>query len=171
MRARTGTSKAAILLAAILLSLSACSEDPRVAPLAAGWQYRWGDPPRVGDRLAWSSEDFSAPGWSPLDLPAQPPERVGATFLWMQVRLPATTDATTQLFLKYVDQNVAAFVDGRAVYQFGDLDSAAIRLGRPFHLVPVGAGAEGRTLALRVRSEHATIGPFGVPWLGPEAAL
>ncbi|HEY3447375.1 MAG TPA: methyl-accepting chemotaxis protein, partial [Myxococcales bacterium] len=159
---------------ALLLSadaLSGCTEA-KVTPLASGWQYRWGDSPRAAnDRFTWEAEAWDAPGWAPLELPQRPDPAARQDLLWMRVKLPERSDTSSQVFFLYVDQNLEAFLDGARVYAFGDLASPHVRMGRPFHLVPVGAGPAGQVLTLRIRSEHAQIGPFGVPRLASADAL
>ncbi|MGC4122481.1 MAG: methyl-accepting chemotaxis protein [Myxococcales bacterium] len=167
----TPTHIAILTLALATAALAGCAR-PTVTPLPSGWQYRWGDSPKDGDRLAWEADPWDAPGWSGVELPAMPPGRKdGEAFLWMRVRLPERTDGSSSVFVRYVDQNVEAYVSGQRVLAFGDLSSPRVRMGRPFLLVPVGAGPAGQMLSLRVRSEHKTIGPFGVPQLGSAESL
>ncbi len=140
-----------------------------MTPLEEGWQFRWGDSPAATGQ-GWEAEPWASPGWQPIRLPAQPEGRKDPEHLWMRVRLPAREDATTAVYVQYVDQNFEAFLDGKPLYRFGQPGRGEVETGRPFHLLPVGAGPEG-VLALRVRSTHKTIGPFGAPVVGPRAQL
>ncbi|HEY3447683.1 MAG TPA: methyl-accepting chemotaxis protein, partial [Myxococcales bacterium] len=167
-RPRRAATAAALALAAF--ALAGCAQ-PKLTALASGWQYRWGDSPRAADGFGWESEPWDAPGWTGLELPALPPGKQGQSFLWMRVRLPERADGASSVFFRYVDQNFEAYAGGERVYAFGDLARPQVRMGRPFHLVPVGAGPAGQVLTLRVRSEHKTVGPFGVPQLGTPESL
>jgi len=166
------------ILALLLLSLLAgCSLQPtseRVStalPMREGWSYRWGDSPKLGEDFAWA-KGGAGQEWTPVSLPSRLPGRP-SNYLWMRLRVPSNVGEGSALYLRLVDQNFTAFVDGRRVYQFGnpDHDGKDLREGRPWHLVPLGAGDAGKWLTLRIFSEHLTIGVFGTPMVGLRSDL
>lgn len=93
--------------------------------------------------------------------------------MWMRTRLDGQTFADPVLHLRGVDQIFEAYVDGQLVYHFGDFDGPdALRfLGHKPHDIPLGSNYSGKTLALRIYSDHVNIGPFGQPQIGPRAEL
>ena len=152
----------------------------QIAVYGGAWEYRWGDSPRDahGD-LVWARTTGPAADWRPTSLPGSPPGRGEHRFLWLRTRLsgPPIRDpaARPALFLLVVDQLFEAYVDGKRVYNFGVLDGEGphVRrfLGYKPHYIPLDAAYQGKTLALRIYSDHVNIGVVGEPYLGSQLAL
>src|SRR5262249_39616309 len=96
-------------------------------------------------------------------------------FLWLRTRLvgPEVHDPT--LYIEIIDQLCEAFLDGQLIYRFGHLDGQgrdARRFnGYPVHFIPLGEHYQGRTLTLRIYSEHINIGLSGRLRIGNKARL
>lgn len=166
------------VLACLLVSsprrASAVEAASAIVEYTGAWTYRFGDSPRGPEgKLVWAQKD-DVPGFSPLAELGSPPGRDGQRFLWLRTRLVGHVDALdTVLHLRGVDQIVEAWLDGELVYRFGSFEGPnALRFeGYKPHDIPLGPGFEGKTLALRVHSDHVNIGPFGRPLLGSRAAI
>jgi serine/threonine protein kinase len=199
-RARLGLPRWAVALPVLLWAVLALAlpaaqagESSNLEPLRAlqrpsqaenyrgRWQYRWGDSPRdATGRFVWSLPDASD-GWQDFSGGGNPPGRQGQSFLWLRTRLdgPAVHDPTLEI--EIIDQLCEAFLDGKPVYRFGQLDGAgrwARRpLGYPVHYIPLPplSGGDpdyrGRILSLRVYSEHLNIGLFGQQRIGTRLRL
>jgi hypothetical protein len=180
-----------------LLAWTACGPaGPRTAPqsesspslrpeqtatYAGAWEYHFGDSPRDarGD-LLWARPRLP-PGteFRPISLPGTPPGRGDHRFLWLRTQLsgPAISDPASRpaLFLLVVDQIFEAYIDGKRVYAFGVLDGEGphVRrfLGYKPHYIPLDATYQGKTLSLRIYSDHVNIGVVGEPVLGSQLAL
>jgi len=172
-------SRSAPVLTCAALALVACAACAPPEPAALGlvgltdgWEYRWGDSPRdAAGELAWAT-GMAEEGWRPVLPPRQPAGRPrGERFLWMRTRLPDTLPEAPGVYLRWVDQNVEARVDGRLVYRFGEPDFRALKRGSPFHFVPLRVEDAGKTLSLRLYSEFPNLGVNGVPLLGERTAL
>jgi len=164
---------ALVLLFAVPSAFAASGVGP-VEDYAGAWQYRWGDSPRdASGRLAWSLLEGDE-GWLPLAKLESPPGREGARFLWVRTRLVGRVEAEDPvLYLRGIDQIFEAYIDGALVCRFGSFEGEnALRFsGFSPQYIPLGKGFEGKTLALRVYSDHVNIGPFGRPLIGSHAAL
>lgn len=141
---------------------------------AGAWQYRWGESPRDGSgRLSWTNPAVEE-GWRPLAKLESPPDRGGARFLWVRTRLVGQVDAEDPtLYLRGIDQIFEAYIDGALVSRYGSFEGEdALRFsGFSPQYIPLGKGFDGKTLVLRVYSDHVNIGPFGRPLIGSHAAL
>ncbi len=155
-----------------------------IVEYGGGWEYRWGDSPaEPGGQLSWArpvpSDAPATSEWRPFTPPGIPPGRGDRDFLWLRTRLsgPQISDTSSPpaLFLLVVDQLIEAYLDGRRVYQFGILDGEG-PLVRRFagyrpHFIPLDTKYQGKTLTLRIYSDHVNIGVFGDPLLGSQLAL
>ncbi len=166
----------AALLASFLLLLGcrakeAATEPPNVSAYTGTWQYRWGDSPRLPDgALAWTTAADS-PEWQALSEMGSPPDRGGKTSVWVRTRLTGQNAIEPTLYLRGVDQIFEAYVDGALVYHFGTFDGPDARrfLGYKAHYIPLGQTYQGKTLTLRIYSDHVNIGIFGEPLIGSHA--
>lgn len=136
------------------------------------WEYRWGDSPGQTRAFTWASPNFND-GWRPLRAMSALEGRGHQRFLWMRTRLEGDDDQDPVLHLRGVDQIFEAYLDGQPVYRYGDFDGPhALRfLGYKPHDIPLGPKYAGKTLALRIYSDHVNIGPFGEPQIGPRTEL
>ncbi|MDI3290232.1 protein kinase [Polyangium sp. 15x6] len=137
------------------------------------WEYRWGDSPRdPTGAFVWATPAVND-GWRALPPKTAPEGRGGERFLWMRTRLVGAIEREPVLYLGGVDQLVEAYVDGALVYRFGSFEGdGALRFqGYEPHFIPLGSNFTGKTLALRVYSDHVNIGPYGDVLLGPRADL
>jgi GAF domain-containing protein len=150
---------------------TASTEEPSV--YAGGWEYRWGDsPPGPAGGLSWASTGDDA-AWLPFDGTGSPPGRDGQRFLWLRTRLEGSVTREPTLYLRTVDQLVEAYLDGVCVYRFGAFEGPeAFRFaGYKAHYIHLGQAYQGKTLALRIYSEHVNIGIVGQPRIGPRTEL
>lgn len=159
------------LTAALALALApACGSIEGVQVLADGWQCRWDEPPK--DPAAFAKWVEGEDGWLPSKAPpAPPPGRDGRNVVWQRVKLPADLDGPKAISVNFVDQNFEVFLGGRSVRRYMPADGEPLLVGRPWHIVPLGAGVAGRPVAFRVVSEHAVIGLAGRVRVGQEADL
>ncbi|MDC0748255.1 protein kinase domain-containing protein [Polyangium mundeleinium] len=137
------------------------------------WEYRWGDSPRDPmNAFVWATPAVND-GWRALPPQATPEGRNGARFLWMRTRLVGHVEREPVLYLRGVDQIVEAYLDGALVYRFGAFEGdGALRFqGYKPHFLPLGSNFAGKTLTLRIHSDHVNIGPYGDSLIGPRADL
>src|SRR5262249_41329758 len=147
--------------------------------------YRFGDSPRgKNGGLEWAAATSlrtaeNQAEWRPCGVPGVPSGRAGNKFLWLRTTLsgPRVTDPASQpaLFLMGVDQLFEAYLDGKLVYRFGVLDGERAEArrfaGYKAHYIPIGDNYQGKTLALRIYSEHVNIGVYGDVYIGSQLAL
>ncbi len=143
-----------------ILILLLCSLWQAISPIVNidHWQYRWGD-----KQLEQSLTDFAAqPGWQKTSGFVFE-KRKGHRFLWLKTTLPQSEAQT--LFIEGIDQSFEIYVDGQKVYDFGRWATGETPefAGYPWHTLTL---PEGKTLLLRIYSEHINIGPFGSIALG-----
>lgn len=152
-----------------------------IAEYHGSWEFRWGDSPRdPSGEPAWARPGATPAGeWRPFTPPGMPPGRGDNRFLWLRTRLtgPQVSDSASRpaLFLLVVDQLFEAYLDGKRVYNFGVLDGEGPHVrrfaGYRPHFVPLDPKYVGKTLSLRIYSEHVNIGVYGDPQLGSQLAL
>jgi len=145
-----------------------------VAPYLGQWECRYGDSPvDRGGALLFALPGASREGFAPCRPPGTPPGRQENNFLWMRTVLAGPDYPDPALFLLSMDQIFEAYVDGKLVYRFGELDEPARRhyAGHRPHYLPLGPGYQGKLLALRIYSEHINIGIVGQVQLGSRLAL
>ena len=149
--------------------------DPEPRDYAGAWEHRFGDSPRdeATGKLAWAIPGGDGAEWKPAPPFGSPPGRAGQRFLWLRTKLVGDAMSEPALYLLGVDQIFEAYLDGERIYQWGSFEGPeALRfLGYKPHFLPLGAGYQGKTLALRVHSDHINIGIYGRPRIGSKAAL
>lgn len=100
-------------------------------------------------------------GWSPLPFPEQPPGRGDHEFIWQRVPLPKGQWRDPALYIYSVDLIFEAYVDGKLIYKYGNLDATEPTFeGWPFHIIPLPQDLEGKYLYLRVYSDYPDIGIY-----------
>ena len=136
------------------------------------WEYRWGDSPRQPGAFVWALPTHDD-GWRPLSEISAYEGRGRQRFMWMRTRFEGDVERDPVLHFRGVDQIFEAYLDGKLVYQFGYFEgpNALKFLGHKPHDIPLGEKCAGKTLTLRIYSEHANIGPYGQPKLGPGTEL
>ncbi|MDC3961210.1 protein kinase domain-containing protein [Polyangium jinanense] len=181
-RSRLRRTVVAGTLALAMLSASPITRADVPAPVTpeafahayqGAWEYRWGDSPRDPTGApVWATPTVND-GWRALPPKTVPEGRGGEHFLWMRTRLVGAAEREPVLYLQGVDQLVEAYVDGALVYRFGSFEgNGALRFqGYKTHFIPLGSNFAGKTLALRVYSDHVNIGPYGEVLLGSRADL
>lgn len=145
-----------------------------VVPFDGAWAYRWGESPRLSDgTLAWVRPDDDGGAWQSMPGLGSPPGRDGNQFLWVRTKISNTKVADPVLYVRGVDQIFEAYIDGQPVYHFGAFEGpeALKFLGYKAHYVPLGKQPEGKTLTLRIHSNHVNIGLFGETLVGPQLNL
>ena len=144
-----------------------------VTEYAGTWAYRFGDSPRDASGAFVWAQAADVEGFSPLAQDGTKIGRNGARYLWVRTRLVGNAGADPVLQVRGIDQLVEAYVDGKLVYRFGDFEGPeALRFrGYKPHDFPLGEGFEGKTLALRIYSDHVNIGTFGRVVIGPRTAI
>ncbi|HRI70320.1 MAG TPA: hypothetical protein PK156_39080, partial [Polyangium sp.] len=164
------------LLALALLcgcSEPAASGDGVFAPYRGEWSYRWGDSPQSSDGVfVWAKPEVTT-GWSPMLAMGSPKDRNGQKDMWVRTCLVGEPAEDPVLYLRGVDQIFEAYLDGHQVYHFGEFEgkNAHKFLGYKSHYIPIGNVYQGKTLTLRIHSDHVNIGLFGEPLLGARAAV
>ncbi len=147
------------------------------------WDYKWGDSPRdENGAFVWlavpaapSANGVAPPAsdWRSLGKTAmpRPKARNGQRFVWLRTQLdgPKVHDAT--LYFEVVDQQFEAYLDGQRIYAYGDIDGTRRFTGYPVHFIPLGDDYRGRTLTLRIYSNHTNIGLFGRLRIGSKSRL
>lgn len=153
-----------ILLGFLLLIASTVSaEAPEQAEDLAksAWQYQWGD-------FAVDDPAFThAENWQSIEFPANPQDRQGQQFVWFKTTLPDSFVHNPVIYATSIDLTVAAYLDGKKIYQFGEVnaaDSPAFK-GWPWHAMPLPDDYAGKTLALKVFSDYTDMGVWGDFWL------
>jgi tRNA A-37 threonylcarbamoyl transferase component Bud32 len=136
------------------------------------WSYKWGDSPRdEHGALQWLRA--GATEFTPLDEKAgtRLPGRNGQRFVWLRTKLQGPDVHDPTLYVEIVDQIFEAYLDGQRIHTYGDLDGTRRFIGYPAHFIPLGDDYRGRTLTLRIYSDHLNIGVFGRLRIGSKARL
>ncbi|MBP7583530.1 MAG: SpoIIE family protein phosphatase [Spirochaetes bacterium] len=153
------------LLALIALALSSTILHAETGSRALGvagdrLEYRWGDSPADGrGSFSWMTGDSAA--WQQFTLPGEPPGRDARTNLWVRVKIPDCVYPTPALMTSGVHQAFEVYLDGRAIYRFGELDSsgkAAFPGYRWHHIIPLPGDCGGKFVYFRVYSKFLNIG-------------
>jgi hypothetical protein len=138
------------------------------------WEYRYGDSPLGSDgNLEWAEPGFDDGGWRRTPSPQSPPGRGRAQYLWLRSRLAGPPLHDPVLLLEDVELAYEAFLDGRPLARFGQLDgfSSHRSPGRRQHYLALGDSYVGRVLTLRIASPLPAIGIWGGVRLGGRAEL
>lgn len=177
---------AVLLLASLSLFGAACGRSSeaitQTREVTGPWEYRWGDSPRdsLGQPLwaqgqSWPEADADSEGWTRSGANTMPPGRDGRDFLWLRTRLIGPQVADPALYLVTVDQLFMAYLDGKLLYQFGQLDGMGPQarrfLGYRTHIVPLPQDYSGKRLTLRIYSHHLNIGVSGQTRVGSSVTL
>jgi len=135
------------------------------------WQYRWGDSP-VNEKglFLWSIDGDNGEEWKNVVMPAECPGRDNNRFLWKRVKLPDILCNNPVLAFRSVDQIFEAYLDGKLIYSFGDLNSDPINpfIGYGSHKIFLPDDFANKFLTLRIYSEFLKIGIYGSAYIGSE---
>lgn len=165
-------SSALLLLGTNLPADAATANATNSYEYQGTWEYRWGDSPRQTKAFVWALPS-SNDGWHAMRDISSHEGRGRQHYLWMRTRLDGQTFDDPVLRLRGVDQIFEAYIDGQLVYHFGNFEGPdALRFfGHKPHDIPLGPNYSGKTLALRIYSDHVNIGPFGQPQIGSRTEL
>lgn len=147
----------------VLLATQRCGAD---FATAHGWEYRYE-----------SHRGLQPPeaGWKAARAPINPGTWNGDDELWLRLRIPDDIRAARNpvVLVPIIDQAVQAFLDGKEIYNFGNLrpNGSFVMRGYPPHFIALPPESEGRTLLFRVASRHNSIGLSGEIRFGDRAAL
>jgi signal transduction histidine kinase len=135
-----------------------------------GWQYRWGDSPVNADgQPEWVVAESEPETWKDTKFPGQPPGWDGKSVLWLHGKLPAAEYARPILFLATVNHHIECWMDGKRIYQSGEIPvpaGTAYNPWFPMHLIELPAGSAGKDLYLRIHSNGPIIGLGAMPRVG-----
>lgn len=135
-----------------------------------GWQYRWGDSPIATDgRPEWVETAIEQGVWHDTKFPGQPPGWDGKSVLWLHGKLPTTVYAKPILFLATVNHHIECWVDGKRIYQSGEIPvpaGTAYNPWFPMHLIELPDDAAGKNVYLRIHSNGPIIGLGAMPRVG-----
>ena len=148
------------------------AEERAASPYAGEWDCRYGDLPIIRTRERVTVRVGRA-GFQPCRPPKSPPGRGQNNFLWMRTTLGGVDFHEPTLFLQSMDQIFEAYLDGKLVYRFGELDAPELRhyAGHRPHYIPLGSDYQGKLLELRIYSEHIKIGIVGQVLIGSRLGL
>ena len=144
------------------------------APYSGSWECQYGDSPASDSGVPlWALSMARVGEWRACQPPGTPPGRGANNFLWMRTLLTGPDYHDPTLFLLTMDQIFEAYLDGKLVYRFGELNDPAQRhyAGHRPHYVPIGPDYQGKLLTLRIFSEHINIGIVGEVKMGSRLAL
>lgn len=135
-----------------------------------GWQYRWGDSPIAADgRPEWVEKAIEPGAWHNTKFPGQPRGWDGKSVLWLHGILPDTVYAKPILFLATVNHHIECWVDGKRIYQSGEIPVPAgipYNPWFPMHLIELPDDAAGKNVYLRIHSNGPIIGLGAMPRVG-----
>ncbi|MDT8406974.1 MAG: GGDEF domain-containing protein [Methylococcales bacterium] len=157
----------------IILLLLATLANVQARALHDGWYYRYGDSPvDANGRMTWALPPFQAQDWQSTGFPSNPPGRGEHHFLWLAKPLPAVPWPDPVLYVFSIDLIAEMYLDGRKIYQHGDLSPAGRRfVGWPWHQIDLPADYAGKVLYVRVYSDYPDIGLWGEVLLLDHAGL
>ncbi|WP_139214774.1 sensor histidine kinase [Pelosinus propionicus] len=140
-----------------------------------GWHYRWGDSPKAADGQPEWVKKFNEPEeWHNTRFPGQPPGWDGKSVLWLHGILPTTVYAKPILFLATVNHHIECWVDGRRIYQSGEIpvpEGTAYNPWFPMHLIELPNDAAGKNIYLRIHSNGPIIGLGAMPRIGDHTEI
>ncbi len=150
-----------LLLCLLLIPAWAQVAPPR--DLADGWEYRWGDSPRLPDGSPAWTRQAEDDAWQPIAFPSNPPDRQGRHHAWFRITLPEGNWRDPVLYIYSIDLLAEFYLDGDLLYRHGSLDEAGTGrfVGWPWHMIPLPREALGRELQVRVYSDYLDIGLWG----------
>ncbi|MDN3555029.1 GGDEF domain-containing protein [Halomonas maura] len=163
------------LLWLLSLGLVPPAQAASVTPLESGWEYRWGDSPRLADDTpAWTRpEAGESTAWRPIAFPSNPPDRRDRQHVWFRVSLPEGAWRDPVVYIYSVDLIVEAYLDGERLYRHGSFDAEGRGrfAGWPWHMIELPEDFAGQPLYFRVFSDYTDIGLWGEVKLMERAAL
>ena len=145
---------AKISLTIVLLCLPSLGYA-EVIPLTEG-EYRLGDSPQTPEAgLAWLSAELNSPEWRPFKIADGHPSK-GFDHAWRRFVLPEQNVESPNLLIRD-SPAFEAYLGGRLVHKSGQLHANSQNKVRhhTWHLIPLPDGFAGKTLFVRVYSEHA----------------
>ena len=149
--------------------------DPgQIATLESGWLYRFGASPSTADGgLLWAQPAAADLGFKATPRLIDPPNRDGNNELWLRTNLQGPALKQPTLYFGSVDISYEAYVDGKLVFQFGNVNLPEARhiVGSPRALIPLPVEYQGKTFAIRIYSPYRSIGAYGPVLVGEHAAL
>ncbi|MFG6177224.1 diguanylate cyclase [Halomonas sp. THAF12] len=147
----------------IVLSLLATTVLASSLELESGWEYRWGDSPRLTDGTPAWLQPGDDEAWQPIDFPSNPPHRAGRHHAWFRVTLPAGDWRDPVLYVYSIDLIAEVYLSGERIYRHGAFDDAGEGrfAGWPWHMIPLPKGAAGQHLYFRIYSDYTDIGLWG----------
>lgn len=152
------------LMLVVLAFPAALLASPSSLELDNGWEYRWGDSPRLADGTPeWLTEPASESAWRPIDFPSNPPGRDGNRHAWFRITLPEVELRDPVLYVFSIDLIAQAYLDAELIYQHGRFDEHGEGrfVGWPWHMISLPEDFAGRQLSFRVYSDYTDIGLWG----------
>ena len=125
--------------------------------LSAKWQYRWGDSPlNSSGQLEWAFDDSENRSWNWFKVPEQPPNIHNLKNVWVRAKLPQGNWQDPGLLFATNDQRFQVFLDGRMIYQYGDMENVHRKSpGSPWHIIPLPLDFQNKIIAFRMHSTFA----------------
>lgn len=159
-----------IILHIVTLTLAALSMqiNAQAAPTnettELKWSMRIGDSPvSDGGEYLWITTPSTE--WSATER-THMKHSWESSFLWLRCILPDELRDDWILHIRGLDSAMEVFVAEKQVFRVGDLNAGAQPLGWGSFSVPLPSDAAGKTLHLRIFSQHSNIGAFQ-PRVGP----
>jgi len=138
----------------ILFSFLFCNNANAYQIILSDWEYSWKD----------------QSNWNKIKLPSKIPNRNG-NLLYLKTKLPNyINELNPALFIQSVNQIFEVYIEKNKIYSFGAPENYEFK-GYPFHIVPLRRAYIGKTLILKIYSEHFNIGVNGQIILGNEYNL
>lgn len=127
-----------------------------------GWEYRWGISPfDTRGHPLWIFDETENPGWHRLkELPSNPPGRNGQKNLWLRLKLPDPDIEAPKVVTNTILVNVEVYLDGRKIYNFGDIDergNSRFR-GLKWHVINLPRDFQNKFIYFRFHSPYFNIG-------------
>ncbi|OUS29765.1 hypothetical protein A9Q99_08015 [Gammaproteobacteria bacterium 45_16_T64] len=153
----------------LILVILSCSLSPWIyadetpAPkkrVTEGWQYHWGDLPRIETTGKWS---FAGEQWLPSAVPNYFPGREQENIVWLKVDIPKGQWRDPYLFIASVDLTMQVFHQGRMIYHFGEINEQGESRfeGWPWHSIRLPEDYQEHPLYFRIYSYYQDIGLSG----------
>ncbi|WP_295164658.1 GGDEF domain-containing protein [Selenomonas sp. F0473] len=147
------------LFGLLLVTVLLCAGHPVSAsgtPLE--WEY-WTERTPIPQTPAKRPPNFSPNDgqWRQFNPQYGVPVPDGARYVWVRVLIPLDTAVDESLFFSTTDQSVQVFLDGIAIYRYGDLDYRPYSYGRKWHLVNLPTWAAGQHLIMQVYSDNPRV--------------
>ena len=132
-----------------------------------GWQYRWVDSEK--NPADGMDSDGNSGEWRTLAFPANMKDWDGRSVLLLRGALPDMPGENPMLYLVLVSQNVECWLEGRRIYQGGEVpvpDGVRYNPLYPSHLILLPGNAAGKEVVLRIHSPGPKIGLTIPPRIG-----